>query len=273
MIQSKVILVTGASSGIGFDTCKLLADQGHRVYGAARRMEKMEPLRQFGVTPVRMDITDDNSVQSAVEEIFAGEGRIDVLVNNAGYGSYGAVEDVSIEEAKRQFDVNIFGLASLTKRVLPYMRAQHGGRIVNISSMAGRVPTYMGAWYHATKYALEGFSDALRMEVSDFGVKVVIIEPGGIKTSWGFIAADHLEQSAKGGAYERQAMETAANIRKMYSGMMMSDPSVVSRAISRAVNARRPRCRYLIGFMAKPSVFFHSILPARVFDSIIKRFI
>lgn len=265
-MEKKVIILTGASSGIGFQTAEMLAKQGHIVYGAARRVEKMEPLRAFGIKPLEMDVTSEESINKAIESIVATEGRIDVLVNNAGYGSYGAIEDVSIEEARKQFDVNLFCLAMLTKKVLPYMRKQHSGTIINVSSMGGRVTTYFGAWYHATKYALEAFSDALRMETKAFGINVAIIEPGGIKTPWGFIAADHLEESAKGGAYEEQAKKTAEGMRKQYSGNMMSEPKVIAKAISRATNARRPKTRYLIGMGAKPLVFLHSILPTRCFD-------
>ena len=265
-MEKKVILLTGASSGIGYQTAEMLAKQGHVVYGAARRVEKMEPLTACGVKPLKMDVTDEQSVSEAVESIISAEGRIDVLVNNAGYGSYGAVEDVDIAEARKQFDVNLFGVAVLTRKVLPYMRQQHSGTIINISSMGGRVTTYFGAWYHATKYALEAFSDALRMETRQFGIHVAIIEPGGIKTPWGFIAADHLAESAKGGAYEAQAAKTAEGMRRQYSGKMMSDPSVIARAISRATNARRPKTRYLIGFGAKPIVLLHTILPTRWFD-------
>lgn len=204
-MEKKVILLTGASSGIGYQTAELLAKQGHMVYGAARRVEKMEALKEFGVKPIRLDVTSQESIDEAVEAIIKAEGRIDVLVNNAGYGSYGAVEDVSMDEARKQFDVNIFGVAMLIKKVLPYMRAQHSGTIVNVASIGGRLTTYFGAWYHATKYALEALSDALRMETKPFGINISIIEPGGIKTPWGFIAADHLAESAKGGAYEEQA--------------------------------------------------------------------
>lgn len=198
--MKKVILLTGASSGIGYQTAEILAKEGHVVYGAARRTEKMETLKQFGVKPIYLDVTDEESIKSAIDTIIVNEGCIDVLINNAGYGSYGAIEDVEINEAKMQFEVNLFGLARLVQLVLPHMRKQKSGRIINISSMGGRLTSYFGGWYHATKYALEAFSDALRMEVADFGIDASLIEPGGIKTEWGIIAADKLANSAKGGA-------------------------------------------------------------------------
>lgn len=265
-MERKVIIITGASSGIGYQTAEMLAQQGHVVYGVARRLEKMEPLKTFGATPLQMDVTAEESIDKAIETVIEAEGKIDILINNAGYGSYGAIEDVSIDEARRQFDVNIFGLALLTKKVLPHMRQQHSGTIINIGSMGGRFTTYFGAWYHATKYALEAFSDALRMETRPFGINVVLIEPGGIKTPWGTIAANHLEESAKGGAYEQQAQKTAEGMRKLYSGSMMSHPKVVAKAISRAVNSHHPKARYLIGFGAKPLVLMHTLLPTRWFD-------
>jgi len=269
--MKKVILLTGASSGIGYQTAESLAKEGHIVYGAARRIEKMEDLKQFGVKSIYLDITDENSIKNVVDTIIGNEGRIDVLINNAGYGSFGAVEDVEINEARRQFEVNLFGLARLVQLVLPHMRKQKEGRIINVSSMGGRLTTYFGAWYHATKYALEAFSDALRMEVSDFGIDVSLIEPGGIKTDWGIIASDKLEKSAKSGAYEKEAMKTAKGMKKQYSGNLLSNPIVITKAISKAVNSNRPKARYLIGFMAKPLVFLHTILPAKVFDKIMKK--
>lgn len=271
-LQRPVVLLTGASSGIGYDVAPLLVRYGYTVYGAARRVEKIEELASEGVKALSMDVTDEASMEAAVQQIIDAEGRIDVLINNAGYGSYGAIEDVPIDEARRQFEVNLFGLARLTQLVLPHMRAQGSGRILNISSMAGRITSPLGAWYHATKYALEAFSDALRMEVEEFGIDVVIIEPGGIKTPWGFIAADHLEESSRNGVYAAQAQRVAANMRKLYSpSSNLSEPKVISNAILRALEARRPKTRYLVGFGAKPSVFLHTVLPDRLFDKVARR--
>ena len=271
-LQRPVVLLTGASSGIGYDVAPLLVRYGYTVYGAARRVEKIEELASEGVRALSMDVTDEASMEAAVQQIIDAEGRIDVLINNAGYGSYGAIEDVPIDEARRQFEVNLFGLARLTQLVLPHMRARGRGRILNISSMAGLITMPLGSWYHATKYALEAFSDALRMEVEEFGIDVVIIEPGGIKTPWGPIAADHLEESSRNGVYAEQAQRVAANMRKLYSpSSSLSEPKVISRTILRALEARRPKTRYLVGFGAKPSVFLHTVLPDRLFDKVARR--
>ncbi len=271
-LQRPVVLLTGASSGIGYDVAPLLVRYGYTVYGAARRVEKIEELASEGVKALSMDVTDEASMEAAVQQVIDAEGRIDVLINNAGYGFYGAIEDVPIDEARRQFEVNLFGLARLTQLVLPHMRAQGRGRILNISSMAGRITMPLGAWYHATKYALEAFSDALRMEVEEFGIDVVIIEPGGIKTPWGLIAVDHLEESSRNGVYAAQAQRVAANMRRLYSpSSNLSEPKVISKTILRALEARRPKTRYLVGFGAKPSVFLHTVLPDRLFDKVARR--
>ena len=267
----KIILVTGASSGIGFDAAQTLARQGHRVYAAARRVERMEPLKADGIVPVRMDVTDEASLQEGVRTVLEAEGRIDVLVNNAGYGYFGAIENVSLNEARRQLEVNVFGRARLCQLVLPAMRKQGSGRIVNISSVAGKAVLYFGGWYHVSKYSVEALSDALRMEVKPFGIDVSLIEPGGIKTDWGIIAADHLADSSKGTPYEKEGLRESETIRKAYSIRLLSKPAVVTRAISRAVNSRRPRTRYRIGFGAGALVFFHSLLPDRWWDALMRQ--
>ncbi len=271
MNMQKVILITGASSGMGYETARILAEQGHRVYGAARRVQKIEELAEYGVQALPLDITDEASIIACVKEIIAREGRIDVLINNAGYGYFGAIEDVPMADAKHQFEVNIFGLARMTQEVLPHMRKQHSGRIVNLASVAGHVTLAFGAWYNATKYALEAFSDALRMEVKPFGIDVVIIEPGAIRTDWGIIAADHLRDSSKGGAYEQTATRMAEGLRKLYLSKIPTDPKIISRKIARAAVCRCPRTRYRTGRGAKFMVFLHTILPARWWDAIVVR--
>lgn len=182
--QKKVALVTGASSGMGKEIAKQLMTDGYRVYAAARQVDQMNDLAELGVLPVRLDISEPNEIESLASTILGEVGRIDVLVNNAGFGLYGAVEDVGIEEARHQFEVNLFGLARLTQLLLPAMREKKSGNIVNISSMGGKVYTPLGAWYHATKHALEGWSDCLRLELAPFGIRVVIIEPGLIETGF-----------------------------------------------------------------------------------------
>lgn len=270
MKNNKVILLTGASSGIGYDTAVALAQQGHKVYAAARRVERMEPLRQYGIVPLKMDVTDEASMKEGVNTLLDAEGRIDVLINNAGYGYFGAVENVPMDDARNQLEVNVFGLARLCQLVLPTMRAQHSGRIINTASVAGRSVFYYGGWYHVSKYAVESLSDAMRMELKPFGIDVVIIEPGAIKTNWGIIAADHLIESSKGTAYEQTGTMMANNLRNMYLSNTISDPAVVRKAIVRAVNARRPCTRYRIGRMANAIVFFHWLLPTRWWDAFLR---
>ena len=268
--MTKVILVTGASSGIGFDAAEAFARQGHRVYAAARRVERMEPLKALGVVPLRMDVTDEASLEAGVRTVLEAEGRIDALVNNAGYGYFGAIENVPLEEARRQLEVNVFGLARLCQLVIPCMREQGSGRIVNISSVAGKTVLYFGGWYHVSKFSVEALSDALRMELKPFGIDVSMIEPGGIKTNWGIIAADHLAESSKGTPYEAEGLRESETIRKAYSMRLLSNPSVVTRAISKAVNSRRPRARYRVGFGAGTLLFLHAILPTRWWDALFR---
>ena len=270
-MKRKVILITGASSGIGYDTALMLANRGHKVYAAARRVEKMEPLKASGVVPIRMDVTDDQSMVDGVRQVLEAEGCIDVLVNNAGYGYFGAIENVSMDEARRQVEVNVFGLARLCQLVLPSMRAQHSGRIVNLSSVAGRTVILFGGWYHVTKYSVEALSDAMRMELKPFGIDVVKIEPGAIKTDWGLIAADHLKESSEGTAYEETGRQWADAMRWGYSSRYLSSPRVITRAIIRAIESRHPRTRYCTGRFARLMLFFHNVLPPRWWDALMRQ--
>lgn len=270
-MKQKVILITGASSGIGYDTATRLAKQGHKVYGAARRIDKMQPLKELGVTPIKMDVTDDASMIAGVNAVLEAEGRIDVLVNNAGYGYFGAVENVSMEEARKQLEVNVFGLARLTQLVIPHMRQQGSGRIVNLASIAGKLALYFGGWYHVSKFAVEGFSDALRMELKPFGIDVVIIEPGGIRTDWGVIAADHLAESSKGTVYEQAALNEANAMKYTYTrAKLLSPPSVIAKAICKGVNKRHPKARYRTGMGSHSLVFLHWLLPSKWWDGLMR---
>jgi NAD(P)-dependent dehydrogenase (short-subunit alcohol dehydrogenase family) len=267
----KVALVTGASSGIGEATALKLQELGYIVYGAARRVDRMRGLADAGARVLAMDVTNDDSMRGAIDEIVAATGRIDVLVNNAGYGSYGAVEDVPISEARAQFDVNVFGAVRLIQLVLPQMRSQHSGTIINISSMGGKIYTPLGAWYHGTKFALEAISDCLRMEVKHYGIDVVIVEPGGIRTEWAGIAADKLREVSGDGPYAAQATAMAESLVGRSSRKRQSPPQVIADTIAKALRARRPKTRYAVGHGAKPLIFMHGVLPDRAFDTLMQR--
>lgn len=270
-MRGNVVLITGASSGIGKCTALKLKEDGFIVYGAARRLNKMDDIKLAGVNIIQLDVTDDKSMKSCVDTILEKEGRIDILINNAGYGSYGAIEDVPIDEARKQIEVNLLGLARMTQLVLPTMRKNNFGKIINISSMAGRVTTPFGGWYHATKYGLEGLSDCLRMEVNNFGIDVIIIEPGAIKTDWGIIASENLKKTSGSGAYKSFANRTAKNLKEMYSGNNLTKADVIAETISRAIKSKKPKTRYLVGHGAKLSVFVKRYVSDRLYDKIIKR--
>lgn len=271
-MSKKVALITGASSGIGKETAIELAKKDFTVYAAARRTDKMQEFAEKGIIPILLDITNDASMVNCVNKILEKEGRIDVLVNNAGYGSYGAIEDVPMEEARRQIEVNVFGLARMIQLVLPVMRKNKSGKIVNVSSMGGKIWTRFGGWYHATKFAVEGFSDCLRLELEPFGIDVIVIEPGGIKTDWGIIAAKNLKAVSEKGAYAQAASKAADGMMKNYTGNQLSKPELIARTIGKAITVKKPKTRYLVGFMAKPMVFIKNVFGDRAYDKIIKMF-
>jgi NAD(P)-dependent dehydrogenase (short-subunit alcohol dehydrogenase family) len=268
--SQKTALITGASSGIGEAAALQLAELGYTVYAGARRVERMSDLADRGIRTRAVDVTDDASMVALVEAILGETGRVDVLVNNAGYGLYGALEDVPIEEARRQFDVNLFGLACLTQLVLPQMRAQRDGYIVNVSSMGGKIWEPLGSWYHASKFAVEGLSDSLRVEVAEFGIKVVIIQPGPIRSQWSRIAADQLEATSASTPYTRQAKMVGAGLRAVDHMRLASGPEVVAEAIAKAVQSPKPRTRYIVGSGARPMLLAERILPDRGFDKFIQ---
>ncbi|USS88366.1 oxidoreductase [Fructilactobacillus hinvesii] len=268
----KTILVTGASSGMGYRMAHNLASAGYQVFGAARHVDRMAPLTEVGVIPLQLDVTDETSRTAAVHQLMQRAHRIDAVVNAAGYGSFGAQETVSDEEAKQQFEVNVFGLMALTRLILPYMRKQQSGRIINISSMAGRFSSPMAGWYFASKHALETLSDSLRMEVKRYGIKVILVEPGVVKSRWEAIAMQHLQTSAKGTAYEAQAQEMQHNMDHTYSSKHASDPELIAKTVQKALESKHPRARYLIGYLAKPTVWGMKLLPTAVKDWLIPKF-
>src|SRR6478609_5904957 len=267
----KVALVTGGSSGIGEATARALAADGFVVYAVARRTEPMEALSESGVHIFSMDVTDDASVVAGVDRIIAEQGRIDVLVNNAGYGSYGAVEDVPIDEARRQFDVNIFGLARLVQLVTPHMRKQHSGRIINISSIGGKIYEPLGAWYHATKFAVEGLSDSLRVELAPFGIDVVIVEPGPVISEWNTIARESLVERSVGTVYEDLARRMAVMFERVDTPRMSSGPGAVAEKVLKALEAANPAARYPAGRGARAIVTARRLLPDRAMDAVMRR--
>lgn len=264
--MKKVILITGASSGMGKATALHLIEQGHTVYGAARRVEKMADLEKAGGHAIAMDITKQEDIDKAVSEVLDREKHIDVLINNAGYAIYGAVEDTSIEDARRQFEVNIFGLAAITKAVLPNMRERKSGTVINISSMGGKIYTPLGAWYHATKHALEGWSDCLRLELKQFNIDVVIVEPGIINTEFGDVmAAPMLERSGEG-PYADLTKKLGVAVKDSYENGGGSSPEVIAKVIEKAINSKKPKTRYVAGKLAKPMIFLRGLLSDRLFD-------
>jgi NAD(P)-dependent dehydrogenase (short-subunit alcohol dehydrogenase family) len=269
--MAKTAIVTGASAGIGEASALALQAKGFTVYAVARRADRMADLEQHGVHVFGMDVTDDASMVAGIERIIAEKGRIDVLVNNAGYGSYGAVEDVPIDEARRQFEVNLFGLARLIQLVTPHMRAQHTGRIINISSIGAVIYEPFGAWYHATKFAVEGFSDSLRVELAPFGIDVVIIRPAGILTEWNQISRDSLVETSTGGVYERSARSAAKSLARVDNRLMSSGPRTVAKTIVKAASANRPRTRYATGRGARMVMGTRRVLPDRAFDAVLSR--
>lgn len=269
-MESQVALVTGASSGIGEQTALELLRRGFTVYGAARRADRMSAIVDAGGHAIAMDVTDDASMRAGVEQILAEHGRIDVLVNNAGYGSYGALEDVPIDEARRQFEVNVFGLARITQLVLPGMRARRSGTIVNISSIGGRIYEPLGAWYHATKFAVEGLSDSLRIELEPHGIRVVVIQPGAIRTEWNGISRRSAIERSGATAYAAQARALVRALEAADRSPGATGPEVVAATIAKAATARRPRTRYATPFSAKLIVGMRRMLPDRAFDLVLR---
>ena len=271
---TRVILITGCSTGIGRATAERLAKGGHTVYATARRLESIADLAQQGCRTLALDVTDEESMRAAVAAVEEAEGAVGALVNNAGYSQSGAIEDVPMEQVRRQFETNVFGLVRMCQLVLPGMRKQADGRIVNVSSMGGRLVFPGGGIYHATKHAVEALSDALRFEVRGFGIGVSIIEPGLIKTEFGHAAVDSMEGvQTDDGAYARFNAEVAAKTAGAYEGSMSrmaASPDAVARVIQKAIESRRPRPRYVVTVGARAMLLTRRLLPDRGWDAMMR---
>jgi NAD(P)-dependent dehydrogenase (short-subunit alcohol dehydrogenase family) len=276
------VLITGCSSGIGRETARHLAADGWTVYATARRPESLADLADAGCRTLALDVTDEDSMRSAVAAVEEAEGRVGALVNNAGYSQSGAVETLPMEKIRAQFETNVFGLVRMCQLALPGMRAAGKGRIVNVSSMGGKLVFPGGGAYHATKFAVEAFSDALRWEVRGFGVDVAIIEPGLITTRFGETAAGSLsdadgpdgEAQDFGDPYAQFNAAVGAATVGVYEGGPMSrlggGPETVARAIERAITARRPKTRYKVTPSARLAIAQRRMLPDRAWDSILR---
>jgi len=274
--MADVVLITGCSTGIGKATALRLAKTGRTVYATARKPSTLADLEAAGCKTLPLDVTDPVTMENAIARIESQHGAVDVLINNAGYGLYGPVEQLPMAELRRQFETNVFGLVELTQLVLPAMREKGRGRIINVSSMGGRMTLPGGGAYHASKYAVESLSDALRMEVRPFGIDIVLIEPGPVKTAWVEVA--HANQAAVGGddeddPYAKYKAAVEASNDSAYTGslaFMSNTAEDIAKVIERAMDAKKPHTRYLIGPVAKSMVLTNALVPDRLRDAAIK---
>ncbi len=267
--MKKVVLITGASSGMGKETAKKLIKQGHTVYTVARRIDQMNDLKSLGGHPMQMDVTNEADIEKVVNSIIQKEGKIDVLWNNAGFGLYGSVEDVPLAEARKQMEVNVFGIAAVSQKVIPYMRKVKSGLIINTSSMGGKMYFPMGAWYHASKHAVEGLSDCMRIELKQFNINVVVVEPGFIATEFGAVLLDNFSKISKQSAYSNMMNKITEGTKKAAQGNGSSKPSVIADTVSKIIASRNPKTRYRVGKFAKPMVWMRTYLGDKLFDKIV----
>ncbi|MFI6904574.1 oxidoreductase [Nonomuraea sp. NPDC050394] len=271
--MEKVVIVTGASAGIGKATALELIRAGHIVYGAARRVHQMEDIRDAGGHALALDARRPEDLERVIGTVAEERGRIDVLINNAGTVLHGAAEDVSIEQARDQFEVNVFAPARLVQLALPYMREQGSGTIINISSIGGEIALPLGCWYYATKHALEAYSDTLRMEVEPFGIDVVIIQPGIIKTEFEDHTPRDLREISGATAYGAMAEAMAERAEsQLGEDAQGSDPGVVATVIREAIEAGKPATRYAVGWMADRLLELNRTLTDREFDKLVTNF-
>ena len=266
--EQKVVLITGTAYGIGKSTAELLIDKGHIVYGGDILVEENLYLNDIGGTALEMDVTNQKHIDKAINQIISEQGRVDVLVNNAGLGVYGAIEDVSMEDIYYQYDVNLFGLARVTKAVLPYMREKESALIINISSVLGETYGPLAGWYLSTKHALEGWSDALRVELKEFDIDVVVVQPGAINTNFSNVTKTYIDKYRENSAYQHLYGEPITDTgNEVLSNQ--SDPIVIAKVINKAMNARNPKTRYAAGAYSKIGIFLRKIMTDKMFDRFI----
>lgn len=265
--MKKVILITGASSGIGKDSALELLRQGHIVYGAARRLDKMTELIESGGVAIQMDITKPLEVKDGVDRIVEEEGRLDVLINNAGFGVFGFVENTPLNEVKAMFDVNYWGTLNCIRTVLPIMRKQRNGRVINVSSVIGRCSMAVFGFYASTKYAIEAMSDALRQEVKGFGIDIVVVEPGPFKTGFDEVAMNSIHSLEESNAYAAKMIKFKDYFTNLYK--RAKGPEKVIATIVKGVNSKKPKTRYKVGFEAVSGPIIKNGLPDRIFDKLV----
>ncbi|WCE28376.1 oxidoreductase [Vibrio sp. SCSIO 43137] len=267
--MKKTVLITGASSGIGKATAKTLHQQGYQVIAAARRVDRIEELKQLGIAVHPLDVTDEQSVSSCIDWIEDQYKGVDILINAAGYGHFGAVEDTPIETGIAQYEVNVFGLMRVTKAVIPSMRDKGHGKIINISSIGGKITSPFGGWYQSTKFAVEGMSDVLRMELKPFGIDVIVVEPGAILTEWQDIASNALSDLSGSGPYKEYVPYAIKAMENSYK--TASQPEEIATGIAKAIQADKPKTRYAIGHRAGTFLFARWLLSDRTFDNMVMK--
>ena len=273
---SKAILITGCSTGIGRAAAEHLAKRGHNVYATARKLESIADLGASGCKTLALDVCDEASMRAAVDAVIAAEGAVGVLVNNAGYGQDGPLEEVPIDAVRRQFETNVFGLMRLTQLVLPGMREQRWGRIINVGSMGGKLVFPLGGVYHATKFAVEALSDALRFEVRPFGIGVSLIEPGAIRTQFIDTSLATMNggpaDDASGAASPYAGLKAVVDerYRATGNGRMSAGPEIVSKAIEHAITSKHPRTRYPLTAGARTLLLARRALPDRGWDALMR---
>jgi NADP-dependent 3-hydroxy acid dehydrogenase YdfG len=266
---TKAVLITGCSTGIGRATAAYLAQQGHTVYATARKLESIEDLEKHGCRLLALDVTEEESMKAAVEAVEEAEGAVSALVNNAGYSQSGAIETIPLDSIRKQFETNVFGLIRMSQLVLPGMRSRRFGRIVNVSSMGGKLVFPGGGIYHATKFAVEAISDAMRFEVQGFGVDVVVIEPGLIKTEFGTAAVGSMSDFEGDGPYAKFNHAVGALTAGAYEGPMArlgAGPDAVAKVIEKAITRGRPRTRYVVTPSARLALTQRKLVTDRLWD-------